>query len=58
MHFTAKLLLQKWTWTALYLSMKTLSMSVWIMVIPLGITKTQTDIKTGYREIQSHPSPF
>ena len=57
--YRSKTTLLKCTWTALYLYMKILSMSVWVMVIPSGIIKIWTDIKTGFHEeIQSRPSPF
>ena len=57
---------------SIYLYENPVFMSVWVMVIPLGITMIQTDIKTSditmtqtditdkkfYGEIRSHSSPF
>ena len=40
--------LPKWTWTAPHLWENPIFMSVWVVMIPLGMTMTQTDIKTRF----------
>ena len=54
--YHSKTTLLKWTWAALYLCMKILSMSVWVVVIPSGIITTWTNIKTGLSRRNIEPS--
>ena len=44
---------------SIFLSENSIIMSLWVMVISLGITMTQMDIEMGFSQrIQSHPSLF